>query len=122
MHVPPMWRRWLMRLGLAVAIVMFIALVPAKFLANSGPAQQIDRENRALRDEIERLGAQRLQLQRDVHALATDVRAVEALARDELGLTYPGERVLKLVPRASGQTTMPATMLAAPVPAQGAQP
>jgi cell division protein FtsB len=51
----------------------------------------LEREIAALRAEAERLAAQ-------VEQLRTDPEAVERVAREELGLVKPGERVLKLPP------------------------
>jgi len=100
MHVPPAWRRWLVRLGLAALIALSIAIVPARFFADEGPAAQLEREADELRREIAAMREQKRQLVREVHALSTDVRAIEALARDELGLAYVGERIIKLMPEA----------------------
>ncbi len=107
MHVPPMWRRWLLRMGLAAVIALGFAVVPARFLADGGPAAQLERETDGLRREILTLREQKRQLQREVHALSTDVRAIEAIARDELGLAFVGDRIIKLVPVAPGTPTAP---------------
>jgi cell division protein FtsB len=41
-------------------------------------------------------------LAEEVQALRTDPRAVERVARDELGLVYPGEVVFELTPSTTG--------------------
>ena len=107
MHVPPVWRRWLLRMGLAAVIAVCFAIVPARFLADGGPAAQLERETDGLRREIGALREQKRQLAREVHALSTDVRAIEAIARDELGLAFVGDRIIRLVPVAPGAQETP---------------
>jgi len=58
-----------------------------------------------LRGEIDRLNQENTQLSKQVQALRTDPKAVERIARDELGLARPGEMIFKLPeqPQASQQ-------------------
>jgi len=49
-----------------------------------------------LRGEIDRLNQQNSDLNKQVHALRTDPKAVERIAREEMGLARPGEMIFKL--------------------------
>ena len=91
------WRPWAMRGLLAMVVVAAIAQVP--WITEGGGAGQADR----LRGELDRtdgavrtLSAENLRLSQEIDALRTDVAAIEQLARDELGMVYPGELVLRI--------------------------
>lgn len=49
-----------------------------------------------LRGEIDRLNQQNSDLSKQVQALRTDPKAVERIAREEMGLARPGEMIFKL--------------------------
>ena len=49
-----------------------------------------------LHGEIDRLNQENSELSKQVQALRTDPKAVERIARDELGLARPGEMIFKL--------------------------
>jgi cell division protein FtsB len=49
-----------------------------------------------LRGEIDRLNQENGDLGKQVRALRTDPKAIERIARDELGLARPGEMIFKL--------------------------
>jgi cell division protein FtsB len=49
-----------------------------------------------LRGEIDRLNQENNQLNKQVQALRTDPKAVERIAREEMGLARPGEMIFKL--------------------------
>lgn len=57
---------------------------------------RLERDIAALRAETERLAAA-------VTRLRSDPEAIEEVAREELGLVKPGERVLKLPPSGGGR-------------------
>lgn len=93
MHVPPALRRWSVRLVLALVVAALIAWVPA------GDDDRVTK----LRDQLDDLRAEQAALRTrnarlatEVEALRTDPAAIEAHARDELGMVYPGELVLRL--------------------------
>jgi len=97
MHVPPVWRRWATRVALALAVAVVIAYVPYRITGGGD-----DRTER-LRDQLEdaraessRLEVANSRLLREIDALSRDVGAIEDRARDELGMVYPGELVLRV--------------------------
>jgi len=49
-----------------------------------------------LRSEIDRLHQENSELTQEVKALRTDPKAVERIAREEMGLARPGEMIFKL--------------------------
>jgi cell division protein FtsB len=49
-----------------------------------------------LRGEIDRLNQENSALSKQVQALRTDPKAVERIAREEMGLARPGEMIFKL--------------------------
>ena len=49
-----------------------------------------------LRGEIDRLNQENNDLSKQVQALRTDPKAVERIAREEMGLARPGEMIFKL--------------------------
>lgn len=51
---------------------------------------------RELRGEIDRLNQENSDLSKQVQALRTDPKAVERIAREEMGLARPGEMIFKL--------------------------
>ena len=94
-HVPPAWRRWGARVALALGIAVVIAYVPWR----AGGEEQIDKLRAQVRDadaEIARLGVANARIEREIDALRTDVDAIVDHARDELGMVYPGELVLRV--------------------------
>jgi cell division protein FtsB len=93
MHVPPALRRWSIRLALAVVVAGAIAWVPA---GDDDRAERLRRQLDAIRAEAAALRAKNIRMAGEVEALRTDPSAIEAHARDELGMVYPGEIVLRL--------------------------
>jgi cell division protein FtsB len=49
-----------------------------------------------LRGEIDRFNQENSDLSKQVQALRTDPKAVERIAREEMGLARPGEMIFKL--------------------------
>ena len=77
------------------SIILVVALVVGSLFGDRGflqlarqqqSAQELDREIEALRQENRRLAS-------EIAALRRDPRAIERLAREELGLARPGETV-----------------------------
>jgi cell division protein FtsB len=93
MHVPPALRRWSVRLVLAIVVAALIAWVPA---GDDDRATKLRDQLDAMRAEATTLRAKNARLAAEVEALRTDPKAIEAHARDELGMVYPGELVLRL--------------------------
>ena len=93
MHVPPALRRWSARLVLATVVAALIAWVPA---GDDDRAMKLRDQLDALRAEATTLRAKNAKMAAEVEALRTDPKAIEQHARDELGMVYPGELVLRL--------------------------
>lgn len=93
MHVPPALRRWSIRLVLALIVAAAIAWVPA---GDDAQAAHLRGQLDAIRAEATTLRAKNAKLAAEVEALRTSPAAIEAHARDELGMVYPGEIVLRL--------------------------
>jgi cell division protein FtsB len=96
MHVAPPLRRWLTRLGLALLVAIAIGYVPGQLMRRDPRAQKLAAQLEAARAEARELAAQNAALYRDVHALRTDVGAIEDRARSDLGMVYPDEVVLRV--------------------------
>jgi len=93
MHVSPDLTRWTIRVVLALVVAGAIAWVPS---GSDERAMRLREQLRALGDEAVELRASNRGLASEVEALRSDRRAIEDHARDELGMVYPGEMVLKL--------------------------
>lgn len=93
MHVPPALRRWSIRLVLAIMVAGLIAWVPA---GDDDRAERLGDQLDDLRREVTTLRAKNQGLAAEVEALRTEPSAIERHARDELGMVYPGELVLRL--------------------------
>lgn len=93
MHVPPALRRWSVRLVLAIVVAALIAWVPA---GDDDRATKLRDQLESMRAETATLRAKNARLASEVEALRTDPAAIESHARDELGMVYPGELVLRL--------------------------
>jgi cell division protein FtsB len=85
-------RRKALTLGSIIAV---IALVVGSFFGDRGILRMVAQQERteSLRREIEELRAENLRLAAEIEGLKTDSRAVERLAREQLGLARPGETV-----------------------------
>jgi cell division protein FtsB len=96
MHVPPALRRWATRIAICVAIAVAVAYVPWRVAGGGEQADKLRGQLAHLRDEARALDAENARMEREIHALRTDPRAIEDHARDELGMVYPGELVLRI--------------------------
>jgi cell division protein FtsB len=96
MHVAPPMRRWLVRLGLALVVAIGIGYLPGQMLRRDPRAIKLAGQLAELRAEGQTLAAGNATLLREVHALRTDVSAIEARARADLGMVYPDEIVLRV--------------------------
>lgn len=91
--------RWLVRLGLALGLAFAIGSLPYRIYQRSGLSrllelqaqlEQLQRDNQQIKRENRRLMLELDRLKED------DDRAIERVARDELGLIRPGELVFKV--------------------------
>jgi cell division protein FtsB len=75
------------------SIIALIALVVGSLFGDRGMLQLVAQRERAeaLQRQIEELRAENVALAADITALKSDPRAIERLAREELGLARPGE-------------------------------
>lgn len=62
------------------------------FMAMRRTQKEIER----VRGEIEHLDTENQQLAEQVHALKSDPKLIERIAREEMGLARPGEKIIKL--------------------------
>ena len=99
-------------LALRLAAVLVVPLVLYALLATGQKAvdnYRLNQEADGLRAQIVTLREDNLQLQHDIEQARTD-QAIEAIARQQLGLVKPGDHPLVLVPQ-------PGQNAAAPTPA-----
>jgi len=91
--------RWRRRMRLAVLFVAALLLANAVIGDNGLVALwRLRAETASLQSEVERLRDERVQLMNEARRLREDPATIEEVARRELGLVKPGERVV-LVPR-----------------------
>jgi len=109
-------RRWLALLGLAAAAFILLKLLLSLLLSDMGVFTLLDlhRTRTELQQEISGLREKNAALADQVGALRSDPVYIEALAREQLGMVRPGERVYRLVPREPAPSTTPP--LAPPAP------
>ena len=76
-------------------VILVLALAVGSLFGDRGILQLVDQKERAakLAQELEDLRAENLRLAAEIQSLRTDPRAIERLAREELGLAGPGETV-----------------------------
>lgn len=96
MHVPPAFRRWTARLGLALVVAIAIGYLPGQLLRRDPRSAKLDRQLAEIAAEAKNLETRNAALMRDIEALRTDVGAIEARARADLGMVYPDEIVLRV--------------------------
>ena len=77
------------------SIIALVALVVGSFFGDRGFLRMVAQRERteSLRQEFEELRSEYGRLAGEIAALKSDPRAVEKLAREELGLAHPGETV-----------------------------
>jgi cell division protein FtsB len=79
-------------------LLLFALLVVHDIFGHHGliAMRQSQKQAKQIRQEIQRLDDENRELQEKVKALKTDPRAIERIARDDLGLAKPGELIFKL--------------------------
>lgn len=82
-------------LGLALAC---IALVVHEIFGSNGyiAMRQKEREYEALQQQIQKLQQDNQNLEKQIKALKTDPKAIEKIAREQMGLARPGELIYTL--------------------------
>jgi cell division protein FtsB len=95
MHVPPAWRRWGTRAVLAVVVALAVAYLPWR-ISGGDRITRLQGQLDQIRDEAAALEADLVRLDREIRALRTDPAVIEEHARDELGMVYPDELVLRV--------------------------
>jgi cell division protein FtsB len=96
MHIPPAFRRWGARLGLALLIAIAIGYVPGQILRRDPRAAKLEAQIAELAAEARVVAARNAVLRRDIAALRSDIGAIEDRARADLGMVYPDEVLLQL--------------------------
>lgn len=81
--------------ALLASVIAIIALVVGSLFGDRGILQLMAQRQRSLElaREIEEIRAENLRLAAEIRALRTDPRAIERIAREQLGLARPGETV-----------------------------
>jgi cell division protein FtsL len=76
-------------------VILLIALVVGSLFGDRGILQLVSQRERAeeLARQIDEMRTENQRLAQEIKALQADPRAVERLAREELGLARPGEKV-----------------------------
>jgi hypothetical protein len=99
-HVAPPWRRWAVRIGLALVVAVAIGYVPPGWLRRDPRAVKLATQLDQLGAEARVLETDNAALAREVTALRTDIHAIEARAREDFAMVYADEIVVH-VERAS---------------------
>lgn len=100
MHVPPAWRRWAKRGSLAIAVAFAVAFLPWMVASDGDRVERLRDQLRRIKREAAELERVNARHARQIRALRSDPQAIEDHARDELGMVYPGELVLRIERRA----------------------
>ncbi len=101
----PAWRLWPPRPALFLALLVTL-LVAHALIGEQGFSSALDtwRTYQRLTADVSTLRAENVRLRRETQRLRGDLATIEAVAREELGLILPGEKVFLLgdAPRNSG--------------------
>jgi cell division protein FtsB len=94
----PRLGRWGHRIALACALAAGLAYLPYRLLdpAGSERLESMRDELFRARGEIDALGAENAALATQIRALKEDPRAIEDIARLDLGMVRPGELVIRV--------------------------
>lgn len=106
-----------LRWPLLALITLGLGLLTATtLLGDNGIAthRRLARDRAAVAAEVERLRAQRRELQARIDALNTSPAALERIAREKYGMKRPGEEVIELIGGEKLTADMTATLAPAP--------
>src|SRR5262249_7526384 len=105
----------LARIVLLVAFILAVVVSPLRLLATGEVARyrRLRAELNEMRTRAQQKQAELVRLRAEVRALKNDKRALEAIARDELGLVREGELVLEFPAADKAATDKAATDKAA---------
>jgi hypothetical protein len=95
-HLAPAWRRWVVRVGLAMIVAIAIGYVPPGLVRRDPRAAKLAAQLDALRAEGRALQLENAAREQDVIALRNDIHAIEARARADFSMVYPDEVVLQI--------------------------
>lgn len=96
--MPRMSPRWTLRLAGAGLLAAALVAVPHFLSRTDGYSRYRDMKERLadLARGNDELRQRNRALRREIHRLKNDVDAIEAVARDELGLVRPGDIVIQI--------------------------
>ncbi|MCK5796582.1 MAG: septum formation initiator family protein [Deltaproteobacteria bacterium] len=88
-------RRWLFRVALALPLAVIIGYLPYRAYGPVGGGQvgRLEAELTRATKENSALKKENVSMRQEIHQLKTDRRAIERVARDELGLVRPTDLV-----------------------------
>lgn len=89
---------WTKRLLACGVIVGALAYIPYRLYGSEGwvAYRMLERQTEEMATKNDALRRENAELERDVVRLRDDPRAIEQVARDELGMIKPGEIVVKV--------------------------
>ena len=114
-----------LRQALLVALIATLcAILPRRFLGPQGLGRltRLESEIETLRQTKQRLSAESEQLRLEADALKSDPRAIERVARGELGMVKPGEVVFQVATNSAGSPRSQAGPKTGDLPRPAAQP
>ena len=85
-----------MRVVAATSIAFVLSVVPYRAMSHGNKLDQMNTELAKVNDEIAALKEDLSRRKRLVRALRVDTTAIENIARDELQMLYPHEKILRL--------------------------
>ncbi len=86
--------RHIYTLLLFAAVVVFLAVI---YLPSYQKFQELKREDEKIAETIDQLQQENDQLREEARLLQTDIKYLEKVLREELGMVKPGEVVYKFV-------------------------
>ncbi|HJS59621.1 MAG TPA: septum formation initiator family protein [Vicinamibacteria bacterium] len=95
------------KVWLVAGLILFVALAVGALIGDRGFFYLFEQQRRAdaLHREVDDLKAENARLGSEIASLRSDPRAIERIAREELGLARPGETVFIL--REDGTASRP---------------
>jgi cell division protein FtsB len=84
--------------ALLTCVIAILGLLLGALFGDRGYLRLLDKRDRAeaLAQDVERLESENIRLAAEIRALKTEPRAIERIAREQLGLARPGEMVFLL--------------------------